>query len=53
MVRKIRDLKNKMNQGLISDEYFNKSINSYMGILMHCKGHKIYDQISKMVRAPS
>jgi hypothetical protein len=45
MFRKIKANKAKLDQGLISKESFNQSLQSYYGMLMHCKGNKIKKQI--------
>jgi hypothetical protein len=35
--------------GLISEENFNKSIQSYLGILKHCEGYKIKKEILQLI----
>ncbi len=39
MFRKIKQNKKKLASGLISQETFNQSIQSYLGILKHCQGY--------------
>lgn len=47
--RKIRKNKIKMDQGLISKESFNQSIQSYYGILKHCNGYKLKQKIDEFI----
>lgn len=46
MEEKHRDLKNN----LISEESFNQSLQSYLGVLGHCKGRKIKEELLEMAR---
>jgi|WetSurMetagenome_2_1015567.scaffolds.fasta_scaffold02993_5 RNA-directed DNA polymerase len=39
-VRKIKIKKDKLKNGLISEDYFNNSLKSHLGMLKHCHGHK-------------
>ncbi len=41
MLKKIRLRKQQFDQGLITEESFNQSLQSYLGILKHCQGYKI------------
>ena len=41
MLQKIRLRKKELEQSLITEESFNQSLQSYLGILQHCRGHKI------------
>jgi retron-type reverse transcriptase len=47
MLKKIGRNKNNLQNGLISDETLNQSLQSYIGILRHCHGHKIKQTIKK------
>ena len=49
MFRNIKQNKEKLKLGLISQETFNQSLQSYLGILTHCKGKKIFLEVEKMV----
>ena len=48
MFRKIKENKVKLNQGLITKDSFNQSIQSYYGILKHCKGYKLKQEINSL-----
>lgn len=39
-LRKIEIKRDNLKNKLISEEYFNNSLNSYLGMLKHCHGHK-------------
>lgn len=43
MLRKIREKKFLLREDLISEEKFNQSLQSYLGVLTHCRGRKIED----------
>ena len=43
--RKIRQKRLDFENGKISEESFNKSLQSYLGILKHCYGHKVKKRI--------
>lgn len=43
--KKLMKRKEKLKNGLISDLSFNQSVQSYLGILKHCNGHKIKQEI--------
>ena len=45
MFKKMKDNKTKLDQKLISKDYFNQSFQSYLGILKHCNGHKAKQQL--------
>lgn len=48
MFRKIRQRKRDLDYGLISQESFNQSLQSYLGMLKHCQGYGIkYDIIQR------
>lgn len=49
MFRKIKENKIRLNQGLITKESFNQSIQSYYGILKHCKGYKLKWRIDELI----
>lgn len=42
---KLSKKKKDLELGLISEESFNQSLNSYFGVLKHCKGYKIWKKI--------
>lgn len=46
MLRKIKEKKFLLREDLISEESFNQSLQSYLGILTHCRGRKIADILS-------
>jgi len=41
MFKKIKINREKLDQGLITEESFNQSLQSYYGILKHCNGYKV------------
>lgn len=47
MFRKIKLNREKLNKGLILEESFNQSLQSYYGMLKHCQGHKIKIEIER------
>ncbi|MBU1345262.1 MAG: reverse transcriptase/maturase family protein [Proteobacteria bacterium] len=49
MFRKIKHHKEQFELGLISEETFNQSLQSYYGILGHCDGHKLKVRLDKLV----
>lgn len=49
MIRKIKEKNFILREDLISEEQFNQSLNSYLGILKHCRGHKILKRIEKFI----
>jgi RNA-directed DNA polymerase len=46
-LRKIADKRNALENKEISEEYFNNSLNSYLGMLKHCHGHKNKAKIAR------
>lgn len=51
MFKKIKNKKFSLQSNLISEESFNQSLQSYLGILKHCDGHKIYRKIDKIIKS--
>jgi len=49
--RKIRSKYSNLRLNLISQEFFNQSLQSYLGILKHCKGYKIKKRILNLKHA--
>lgn len=52
--RILKKIKNKtvdFKNGLIPEKTFNQSLQSYFGILKHCKGYKIKKKISELIYA--
>lgn len=49
MLRKIKDKKKQFGDGLLSRQSFGQTINSYLGILKHCKGFKIKKEIEEFL----
>ena len=47
--KKIQFNKLKLDSDLISREFFNQSLQSYCGMLKHCAGHKIKQEIESIV----
>ncbi len=47
--KKIRFLKNQLSKNIISQETFNSTLQSYLGILKHCSGYKIQQKITDML----
>jgi len=47
--RKIKFNKEKLNQGLITKESFDQSLQSYYGMLRHCNGYKLKRRIDKSI----
>jgi len=50
ILKKIILAKTRMIQGLISPEKFNHTIKSYLGILTHCSGKKVHEDILKLIK---
>ena len=48
MLNKIDNLKFELTQGKITKEKFEQSVQSYFGVLSHCKGDKIKNQIERI-----
>jgi len=49
MLRKIENKQNDLNNNLISPESFNQSLQSYFGVLKHCRGYKIRKEINNKI----
>lgn len=52
MLKKIRLRKLEFEQGLITEESFNQSLQSYLGILKHCRGREIEQKVLKIAEDP-
>jgi len=52
MFKKIKQNFKKYQNGLISQQSFNQSLQSYLGILNHCSGYKIKETIDKLGVTP-
>lgn len=52
MLKKLKSGYKKMEEGLISPEFYQQSLHSYLGILKHCRGHKIENKINSCAFAP-
>lgn len=50
IMRKIKNRKQEFEAGILSKESFESSINSYLGVLKHCRGFKIKNKIFKILR---
>jgi len=50
MLKKIQNKKNALENGIISQESFNQSLQSYLGVLKHCEGYKIKERILNVAR---
>lgn len=48
ILRKIACKYKDLQDNLISPEFFNQSLQSYFGVLKHCRGYKIYQKIKKI-----
>ena len=49
MLKKIRENVKKMEAGLISQQSYSQSVQSYLGILQHCRGYKIKQDLEKIM----
>ena len=49
ILKKIRKRRQDLQNNLISKESFNQSLQSYLGILKHCKGNKIKKEILNLI----
>lgn len=47
--KKIKKRHQNLQAGLISEESFNQSLQSYLGILKHCQGYKIQKRIKEIL----
>jgi RNA-directed DNA polymerase len=45
MLKKISAGRERLKNDLISEEYFESTLNSYLGMLKHCQGYKLKQQI--------
>lgn len=50
VLRKIKFRKKQLELGLITNKTFNQSLQSYLGILKHCRGNKISDKINVIIK---
>ncbi len=50
MLKKIDNNRQKLLTGMVKEKYFNRSLQSYLGILKHCCGQKIESAIQKYVK---
>lgn len=49
VLRKVGGISSAYKRDLISEEKFTSTLHSYYGILSHCKGHKIYKEVLKLI----
>lgn len=49
MFKKLRAKSDDLHNGLISGKSFSQSLQSYLGILKHCKGYQIKKKINKVI----
>jgi len=49
MFKKIKIRKEELRKGLISEESFNQSLQSYYGMLKHCNGYKLKQDMDKLI----
>lgn len=49
VLKKIKINSYKLANGLITEKLFNQSLQSYLGVLKHCFGHKILKQIREIL----
>ncbi len=50
MFKKIKNNKAKLDQGLISEEFFSQSLQSYYGILKYCEGYGLRQGLNSIVK---
>ena len=50
MFKRVRFNKEKLDQGLITRESFNQSLQSYYGILKHCNSHKLKQGLDEYIK---
>jgi len=50
MFRKMKKRHQDFKDGLVSEESFNQSIQSYLGVLIHCQGYRIKKDLMKMLK---
>ena len=48
MFKKIKSKRNDLKNGIISQESFNHSLQSYLGVLKHCEGWGIEERIQQI-----
>ncbi len=48
MFRKLNNKQKELKQNIITQEKFNDSLNSYLGILKHCDGYKVEREIKNL-----
>lgn len=51
MMKKIKNKKLDLQNNLICENHFNQSLQSYLGVLKHCEGHKIRNGVIKICNA--
>jgi len=51
ILKKIKKRYQDLRIGLVSEQSFNQGLQSYLGILKHCRGYKIRKQIIKFIYA--
>lgn len=51
MFKKIKINKEKLDQGLMTKESFNQSLQSYYGILKHCNSYKLKTKLDKFINS--
>lgn len=51
ILKKIKKRYQDLRTGLVSEQSFNQGLQSYLGILKHCRGYKIRKQIIKFIYA--
>lgn len=52
MMKKILEKRELLDKKLISEELFSQSLQSYLGMLGHCRGHKIAREIGDIISEP-
>ena len=50
MFKKIKKKYYDLQNGLISEKLFNQSLQSYLGVLRHCKGHRIEKKLFNYIQ---
>jgi len=48
ILKKVEEIMNSFDRGIINEKVFSSKINSYFGIIKHCKGEKIKEQINRI-----
>jgi len=49
MFNKLVEKRKELKNSLISKQYFNQSLQSYLGVLKHCKGYKVLTEINRII----